>query len=83
VLNAGTRDRGAHVEIRNRDNGTGIPADVKEKMYNPFFTAKPAGEGTGLGLSMSHDHRREAAWRHHRCRDAARRVHRVHNPIAA
>jgi len=44
-----------HVEIRIRDNGTGIPPDVKEKMFNPFFTTKPAGEGTGLGLSMSHD----------------------------
>ena len=33
----------------------GIPADVKEKMFNPFFTTKPAGEGTGLGLSISHD----------------------------
>jgi two-component system NtrC family sensor kinase len=43
------------VEIRIRDNGTGIPAEVKEKMFNPFFTAKPAGEATGLGLSMSHD----------------------------
>ncbi|MGB9116426.1 GAF domain-containing protein [Bradyrhizobium sp.] len=52
---ASTRDRGEHVEIRIRDNGTGIPAEVKEKMFNPFFTTKPAGEGTGLGLSMSHD----------------------------
>jgi two-component system NtrC family sensor kinase len=43
------------VEIRIRDNGTGIPAAVKEKMFNPFYTTKPAGEGTGLGLSMSHD----------------------------
>jgi two-component system, NtrC family, sensor kinase len=43
------------VEIRIHDNGTGIPAEVKEKMFNPFFTTKPAGEGTGLGLSMSHD----------------------------
>jgi two-component system NtrC family sensor kinase len=43
------------VEIRIRDNGTGIPDEVKEKMFNPFFTTKPAGEGTGLGLSMSHD----------------------------
>jgi signal transduction histidine kinase len=33
----------------------GIPPDVREKIFNPFFTTKPAGEGTGLGLSMSHD----------------------------
>ncbi|RQH11033.1 GAF domain-containing protein [Bradyrhizobium sp. RP6] len=52
---AATRDRGDSVEIRIRDNGTGIPGEVKEKMFNPFFTTKPAGEGTGLGLSMSHD----------------------------
>ena len=52
---ASTRDRGERVEIRIRDNGTGIPLEVKEKMFNPFFTTKPAGEGTGLGLSMSHD----------------------------
>jgi len=43
------------VEIRIRDNGTGIADEVREKMFNPFFTTKPAGEGTGLGLSMSHD----------------------------
>ncbi|MGV7216505.1 GAF domain-containing protein [Bradyrhizobium sp. UFLA05-112] len=55
VLVAGTQDRGAQVEIRIRDNGIGIPPDVREKMFNPFFTTKPAGEGTGLGLSMSHD----------------------------
>ncbi len=55
VLHATTRDLGNNVEIRIRDNGTGIPAEVKEKMFNPFFTTKPAGEGTGLGLSISHD----------------------------
>jgi GAF domain-containing protein len=55
VLHAATRDLGDNVEIRIRDNGTGIPPEVKEKMFNPFFTTKPAGEGTGLGLSMSHD----------------------------
>lgn len=55
VVTAATRDRGDHIEIRIRDNGTGIPDEVKEKIFNPFFTTKPAGEGTGLGLSMSHD----------------------------
>ncbi|KJC48275.1 hypothetical protein UB31_16070 [Bradyrhizobium sp. LTSP849] len=55
LLSATTHDRGTEVEIRIRDNGTGIPPDVKEKMFNPFFTTKPAGEGTGLGLSLSHD----------------------------
>jgi PAS domain S-box-containing protein len=55
TLVATTRSLGNRVEIRIRDNGTGIPSEVKEKMFNPFFTTKPAGEGTGLGLSMSHD----------------------------
>jgi two-component system, NtrC family, sensor kinase len=54
-LSATTRNLGSTVEIRIHDNGIGIPAEVKEKMFNPFFTTKPAGEGTGLGLSMSHD----------------------------
>ncbi|RXH25328.1 hypothetical protein XH99_25215 [Bradyrhizobium nanningense] len=55
LLSAATRDLGDAVEIRIRDNGTGIPPEVKEKMFNPFFTTKPSGEGTGLGLSMTHD----------------------------
>ena len=55
TLKASTRDLGECVEIRIRDNGTGIPEEVKAKMFNPFFTTKPAGEGTGLGLSLSHD----------------------------
>jgi signal transduction histidine kinase len=55
MLSATTRNLGNQVEIRIRDNGTGIPREVKEKMFNPFFTTKPAGEGTGLGLSMSRD----------------------------
>jgi signal transduction histidine kinase len=55
TLTASTRNLGDRVEIRIRDNGTGIPPDVKEKMFNPFFTTKPTGEGTGLGLSISHD----------------------------
>ncbi|SFP02429.1 Signal transduction histidine kinase regulating C4-dicarboxylate transport system [Bradyrhizobium sp. Ghvi] len=55
TLRAATKNLGGRVEIRIRDNGTGIPQEVREKMFNPFFTTKPAGEGTGLGLSMSHD----------------------------
>jgi signal transduction histidine kinase len=55
LLSATTKNLGNRVEIRIRDNGTGIPPEVKERMFNPFFTTKPAGEGTGLGLSMSHD----------------------------
>jgi two-component system NtrC family sensor kinase len=55
VLLAATRNLGDRVEIRIRDNGSGIPAEVKEKMFDPFFTTKPPGEGTGLGLSITHD----------------------------
>ena len=55
ILAATTKNLGDRVEIRIRDNGTGIPPEVKDKMFNPFFTTKPAGEGTGLGLSLSHD----------------------------
>ena len=55
TITASTRDLGHIVEIAIRDNGTGIPDEVKAKMFNPFFTTKPAGEGTGLGLSLSHD----------------------------
>jgi GAF domain-containing protein len=55
TLTASTKNLGDRVEIRIRDNGTGITPDVKEKMFNPFFTTKPTEEGTGLGLSISHD----------------------------
>jgi signal transduction histidine kinase len=55
MLYAATMNLGDTVEIRIRDNGTGILDGVKEKIFNPFFTTKPSGEGTGLGLSMSHD----------------------------
>jgi two-component system NtrC family sensor kinase len=55
TLTAMTKDLGDRVEIRIRDNGTGIPAEVRDKLFNPFFTTKPAGEGTGLGLSLSYD----------------------------
>ena len=55
TLGATTGDLGDRVEIRIRDNGGGIPPGVKEKIFNPFFTTKPPGEGTGLGLSLSYD----------------------------
>jgi two-component system NtrC family sensor kinase len=55
TLMAATRNLGESVEITIRDNGTGIPPEVKEKMFNPFYTTKPSGEGTGLGLSISQD----------------------------
>ena len=43
------------VEIRIGDNGNGIPKDIIDKIFQPFFTTKPTGEGTGLGLSLSYD----------------------------
>jgi two-component system, NtrC family, sensor kinase len=55
TLAAVTKNLGDRVEIRIRDNGTGIPPEVRERLFTPFFTTKPAGEGTGLGLSISHD----------------------------
>jgi signal transduction histidine kinase len=54
-LKATTRNLGENVEIRFRDNGMGIPLGIRDKIFNPFFTTKPVGEGTGRGLSLSHD----------------------------
>jgi PAS domain S-box-containing protein len=55
TLTVVTCDLGDAVEVRVRDNGTGIPAEIKDKLFQPFFTTKPTGEGTGLGLSISYD----------------------------
>jgi two-component system NtrC family sensor kinase len=50
-----TKVIGKEVEVIVRDNGSGIPDAIKDKIMQPFFTTKPAGEGTGLGLSLSYD----------------------------
>ena len=55
TLKVTTHDLGEAVEIRVRDNGTGIPPEIRDKLFQPFFTTKPTGEGTGLGLSISWD----------------------------
>ncbi len=54
-----TRDLGEDVEIRIRDNGPGIPNEIVEKIFNPFFTTKPTNQGTGLGLAITSDIIRE------------------------
>jgi signal transduction histidine kinase len=50
-----TKRKGAFIEISVKDNGNGIPESVKDKIFQPFFTTKPTGQGTGLGLSLSYD----------------------------
>lgn len=54
VLRVSTVDRGGQAEVRIRDNGPGIPAKHAERIFDPFYTTKPPGDGTGLGLSLSH-----------------------------
>ena len=55
TLMVATRDLGDAVEVRVRDNGTGIAPEIRDKLFQPFATTKPTGEGTGLGLSISYD----------------------------
>ncbi len=55
TVSVSTKKIGQLVEIRVRDNGNGIPQNVIDKIFQPFFTTKPTGEGTGLGLSLSYD----------------------------
>jgi signal transduction histidine kinase len=55
-IKVSTRSKGKEVIIKIRDNGPGIPEEIKKQIFNPFFTTKPTGQGnTGLGLSISHD----------------------------
>ncbi len=50
-----TRKFAEYVEIVIQDNGNGMSQAIREKIFNPFFTTKPAGKGTGLGLTMTYD----------------------------
>jgi signal transduction histidine kinase len=55
LLKVATRELGSEIEIRVRDNGIGISPELRDRLFQPFFTTKPTGEGTGLGLSISYE----------------------------
>jgi signal transduction histidine kinase len=54
-VNISTKKHNGEIRISVRDNGNGIPSDILDKIFQPFFTTKPTGQGTGLGLSLSYD----------------------------
>jgi signal transduction histidine kinase len=54
-MKAGSEENAGVIEITIGDNGPGIPDEIKDKIFQPFFTTKPTGQGTGLGLSLSYD----------------------------
>ncbi len=55
IVEVSTKRVGDKIEISVTDNGIGIPQKVVDKIFQPFFTTKPTGQGTGLGLSLSYD----------------------------
>ena len=55
LVTVSTKTLGDKIEISVKDNGPGIPSSIKDKIFQPFFTTKPTGSGTGLGLSLSYD----------------------------
>ncbi len=55
IIHISTKNLKDKIEIRVKDNGIGIPQKILDKIFQPFFTNKPAGQGTGLGLSLSYD----------------------------
>jgi two-component system, NtrC family, sensor kinase len=55
TVTVSTKNLGDRIEITVKDNGNGIPESIKDKIFQPFFTTKPTGQGTGLGLSLAYD----------------------------
>ena len=55
LVSVQTKKTNEHIELSVKDNGNGIPQNIVDKIFQPFFTTKPTGSGTGLGLSLSYD----------------------------
>ena len=55
IISVSTKKTDGKIEISVKDNGNGIPQKIMDKIFQPFFTTKPTGQGTGLGLSLSYD----------------------------
>ncbi|MEO6851375.1 MAG: HAMP domain-containing sensor histidine kinase, partial [Mucilaginibacter sp.] len=55
IVSISTKKINGKIEVRITDNGNGIPQNIVDKIFQPFFTTKPTGQGTGLGLSLSYD----------------------------